>query len=84
MGLFEFEKKEKQPDRFIRKDGQSMSLGLSCADISVIVDTRTGMNYIMACTLEGGVHVSPLLGADGKPVVDKIGESSEDISVELS
>ncbi len=68
MGLFD--KKEKEPDRFIRKNSQNISFGLSYADISVIVDTKTGMNYLMTCSAEGGVNVVPLLGADGKPVVD--------------
>ncbi len=67
MGLFD--KKEKAPDRFIKKNDQNLSFGISYADISVIVDTETGMNYMVVCSGEG-VHFSPVLGADGKPVVD--------------
>ena len=70
MGLFS--KEEKKPDRFREKCVQGYGLGA----ISVMVDTETGVNYIMGYgTMEGGFMITPLLGADGKVVVDEIPEN---------
>jgi len=65
MGLFS--KEEKKPDRFFEKSSQGYGLGF----ISVMVDRETGVNYIFAGTYED-VSITPLLGPDGKIVVDDI------------
>lgn len=70
MGLFD--KAEKKPDRFREKHTQGYQLGR----ISVFVDTETGVNYIFGYTgMDGGVTITPLIGPDGKVVVDEIGEN---------
>ncbi|MBR3275191.1 MAG: hypothetical protein IKG08_01080 [Eubacterium sp.] len=47
------------------KEGNSLSYPGKCV---VITDTQTGMNYL--CVYCGyGMAVTPLLGADGQPVV---------------
>ena len=70
MGFFD--KAEKKPDRFVEKCSQGYALGA----INVMVDTETGVNYIFSyMTMDGGFTVTPLLGPDGKVVVDKIGEN---------
>ncbi len=70
MGLFS--KEEKKPDRFREKCTQSYGLGA----ISVMVDTETGVNYIFGYSgMEGGFYIVPLLGPDGKIVVDEISEN---------
>lgn len=69
MGLFD--KPEKKPDRFREKCSQGYALGA----ISVMVDTETGVNYIFSyMTMDGGFTITPLLGPDGKVVVDDISE----------
>lgn len=70
MGFFD--KTEKKPDRFKEKCSQGYQLGC----ISVMVDTETGVNYIFGYTgMDGGVTITPLIGADGKVVVDEIAEN---------
>lgn len=66
-----FGKEEKKPNRFIEKSSQSYSLGA----ISVMVDTETGVNYILGYGMNGEITIVPLLGADGKVVVDEIAEN---------
>ena len=69
MGLFD--KTEKKPDRFKEKCSQGYGMGA----ISVMVDTETGVNYIMGyMAFEGGFSIVPLLGPDGKVVVDDVNE----------
>ena len=69
MGLFD--KSEKKPDRFREKSTQGYALGA----ISVMVDTETGVNYIFSyMAMDGGFTITPLLGPDGKVVVDDISE----------
>lgn len=59
--------KEKKNKRFIIKEEQSLGFSV----IQVIVDTKTGVNYLM--TIGSGQNLTtPLLGADGKPLVDRI------------
>lgn len=70
MGLFD--KAEKKPDRFREKCTQGYGLGA----ISVMVDTETGVNYIFGYSgMEGGFSIVPLLGPDGKVVIDEIAEN---------
>ena len=58
-----FEKKEK---RFIVKVEQSIGLGV----IHIVVDTVTGVNYIMTIgTSPSGI--TPLLDQNGQVVIDK-------------
>lgn len=69
MGLFD--RPEKKPDRFVEKCSQEYSLGA----ISVMVDTETGVNYIIGVGMNSEMTITPLLGADGKIVVDEIAEN---------
>lgn len=67
-----FSKEDKKPDRFREKCSQLIGLGA----MSVMVDTETGVNYIVGYgTMEGGFTITPLLGPDGKVVVDEIAEN---------
>ena len=70
MGLFS--KEEKAPDRFRVKSEQYLT-GMGMYYTAVVVDTQTGVNYILL----GGDSptLTPLIGADGKVVVDEIGEN---------
>lgn len=58
-----FEKKEK---RFALKEDENYSFGV----VRIIVDTKTGVNYIMTVGV-GGSSITPLLDSEGKVVVDK-------------
>lgn len=58
-----FEKKEK---RFSLKQEENYSFGI----VRIIVDTQTGVNYIMTVGV-GGSSITPLLDGDGNVVVDK-------------
>lgn len=66
MGLFD--KTEKKPDRFKVKSEQYIT-GMGMYYMAVVVDTETGVNY----ALMGGdsPSLTPLIGADGKIIVDK-------------
>ena len=66
MGLFS--KEEKAPDRFKVKSEQYIT-GMGMYYMAVVVDTETGVNY----ALMGGdsPSLTPLVGADGKIIVDK-------------
>lgn len=70
MGLFD--KTEKKPDRFKVKSEQYIT-GMGMYYMAVVVDTETGVNY----ALMGGdsPSLTPLIGADGKIIVDKIDEN---------
>ncbi len=78
MGLFE--KKEKAPERLVTKCTQNFGL----SEIHVVVDTETGVNYFLSWGANGEMHMIPVLKPDGSFVVDKISETSDDISVELN
>lgn len=69
MGLFS--KENKKPDRFVEKCSQGYGLGA----INVMVDTETGVNYFIGYGMNGEMTIVPLLGSDGKVLVDKIGEN---------
>ncbi len=70
MGLFS--KEEKAPDRFKVKSEQYLT-GMGMYYMAVVVDTETGVNY----ALMGGdsPSLTPLIGADGKVIVDEISEN---------
>lgn len=70
MGLFN--KEEKVPDRFRVKSEQYLT-GMGMYYMAVVVDTETGVNY----ALMGGdsPSLTPLIGADGKVIVDKISDN---------
>lgn len=59
-------KKAKKDPRFVIKEDQSMGLGM----IGVLVDSKTGVNYIMTMG-SSPEFITPLLGSDGKVVIDK-------------
>lgn len=57
--------KEKKEKRFVIKEEQALGFGSVC----IVVDTQTGVNYLM--TVGTGTNaMTPLLGSDGKVVVD--------------
>ena len=70
MGLFS--KEEKAPDRFRIKSEQYLT-GMGMYYTAVVVDNETGVNYVLV----GGDHptFTPLIGADGKIIVDEIAEN---------
>ena len=47
-----------------------MELGLSWGSVQVVVDTVTGVNYLFTMGINGTSGLTPLLDAEGKPVVD--------------
>lgn len=59
----------KQGDRFevVYKEGNALTSGLKF----IVVDKETGVNYIFVQSGYAG-GVTPLLDADGKPVVTKL------------
>lgn len=62
MTMFNKENNEK---RFIKKDEQGLGIGA----VSVLVDTETGVNYLLAQTPYSGI--TPLLDENGNVVIDK-------------
>lgn len=70
MGLFD--KSEKKPERFRVKSEQYLT-GMGMYYMAVVVDTETGVNY----ALMGGdsPSLTPLIGPDGKVIVDEIGDN---------
>ncbi len=57
-------KKEK---RFVVKEEQGLNLG----GIQIVVDTKTGVHYLM--TIGGGPSsITPLLDENGNVVIDKV------------
>ena len=52
--------------RFVIKEEQ----GLSWGSVQVVVDTITGVNYLFTMGINGTSGLTPLLDAEGKPVVD--------------
>lgn len=61
------DKKEKKQDRFIVKEEQLLTAGY----LMVIVDSLTGVNYIMTGSGDS-THVTPLLDRNGEIMVDDI------------
>lgn len=58
--------KEKREKRFIIKEEESLSFGA----MSIIVDNKTGVNYLMTSGI-GQSGITPLLDSEGKVVVDR-------------
>ena len=56
-------------DRFDIKEKENVS---SLTEASVIIDKETGVNYLYVCRGYGG-GLTPLLDADGKPIITKDG-----------
>ena len=56
-------------DRFDIKDRESLGL---LTDVRIIIDKETGVNYLYVCYGYGG-GLTPLLDADGKPIITKDG-----------
>lgn len=65
--MFQKEKKEKPKPRFVVKEQQSLGLGL----LMVIVDTQTGVNYLVTGDSSPN-HITPLLDSEGNVVIDSI------------
>ena len=57
--------KEKSEKRFITKESQGIGFGA----IEIIVDTKTGVNYLLPQSPYGGI--TPLLDENGNVVIDK-------------
>lgn len=53
------------------ENGGTYSLGLS-----VVVDTATGVNYLVALNDENAVSVTVMVDADGKPLVTDVPKSN--------
>ena len=60
--------KEKKEKRFVEKESQGMGLG----GLQIIVDTQTGVNYLVAYE-SGPTSITPLLNQNGEVVIDKLG-----------
>ena len=63
-------KKEKVEKRFVEKFNDNEFAFTR----RVIVDNSTGVNYLEIIA-GSGVAITPLLGADGKVVIDEIGDN---------
>ena len=63
----------KDTDRFVRILTEGNAFG---ASREVWVDKQTGVNYLYIASGYGG-GLTPLLGADGKPVVTRIPAEEE-------
>lgn len=58
--------KEKKGKRFIVKEEQGLLFGA----VYIVVDTNTGVNYLMTVG-SGPSGMTPLLDSDGKVVIDR-------------
>ncbi len=56
----------KEEKRFIIKEQQGIAFG----SVSIIVDTKTGVNYLMSIG-SGPSSLTPLLDENGNVVIDK-------------
>ena len=56
-------------DRFDIKEKENVSI---LTEASIIIDKETGVNYLYVCRGYGG-GLTPLLDADGKPIISKDG-----------
>ena len=56
-------------DRFDIKEKENVSI---LTEASIIIDKETGVNYLYVCRGYGG-GLTPLLDADGKPIITKDG-----------
>ena len=56
----------KKGKRFVIKEEQSLSWG----SVQIVVDTATGVNYLITMSMSGVSGITPLLDANGNVVVD--------------
>ena len=63
--------KEKKPKRFISKESQSFGLGAA----EVVVDTVTGVNYLLMHSPDG---ITPLLDEHGTVIVTPLSDITEE------
>ena len=61
-------------DRFKIKDTEGLGLFTSTR---IIVDTETGVNYLLA-SYGNGCGLTPLLDAEGKPIISEIESGTKD------
>ena len=59
-----FEKKEK---RFKVKEEQSLGMGA----LEIVVDSVTGVNYLLSAGMNGTSGITPLLDENGNVVIDR-------------
>ncbi len=64
--------KDNEEKRFISKltQGVGVTQGVGLSAIEIIVDTTTGVNYLLSQTPYGGI--TPLLDENGNVVIDQI------------
>lgn len=58
--------KEKSEKRFVVKSSQSSECGM----IMILVDKKTGVNYLSIASA-GGSSITPLLDQDGNVIINK-------------
>ena len=58
----------KTPKRFVWRDKEMKGI---CREADVIVDTVTGVNYLLV-VYGNGAGLTPLLDENGKPIVTKV------------
>ena len=61
-------------DRFKIKDTEGQGLFMSTR---IIVNTETGVNYLLAC-YGNGCGLTPLLDSEGKPLISEIESAKKD------
>ena len=69
-----FEKKEKQPERFTEKAVQN----IGTIETRIVRDNETGVNYIFAAGMGGGISVTPLLDDTGDIYIELDDYSGEE------
>ena len=69
----------KKEDKEKKKGGRFRVVGSNGAMpiYSVVVDTQTGVNYLVCSIGMEGVGVTVMLGADGKPIVTPVTVSED-------
>ena len=58
----------KEPKRFVWRDREMKGL---CKEASIIVDTETGVNYLLVA-YGSGAGLTPLIDENGKPIVTRV------------
>jgi hypothetical protein len=58
----------KEPKRFVWRDREMKGL---CKEASIIVDTMTGVNYLLV-GYGNGAGLTPLIDENGKPIVTRV------------
>lgn len=75
--MFGVKKSNDEKYRFYNKQSENAGIPLAFGRLFVMVDKETGVNYLLVNGTSGGsgaesFAITPLLSADGKPIVDKI------------